>query len=203
MIRVSLEKVKSRSQSDTPSGSPAVMAGDEQAEDIRLAAFEDGYRAGWDDASKTNQDNQNKLSMDLVQCFQDFSFGHAEARQHVIKSIEPVLSEVVAKVLPKTAELALVPMVVDAIMDMLSEASQQPVTILVSPENETAVSGSLPDDVAEVVQIEPDPVVGLNQARLVGTSKTVELDLSKALQDISQILQDFFKLETGGQNDGR
>ena len=82
-------------------------------EEQRLAAFEDGYQAGWDDAARALSESHQKLSADLAQNLGDLAFTFHEARAHVLKGVEPLLRQMVSRILPDVARHALPGLVVE------------------------------------------------------------------------------------------
>ena len=79
----------------------------EALEDIKLEAFESGYSAGWEDALKAQFDSQTETVNAFVATLQDVSFGYHEARAGLIKAMQPVLSDIINKLLPEVAQAAL------------------------------------------------------------------------------------------------
>jgi len=202
VIRISLEKFKTNEPKQDGIRDLSSNTSQDDAEELRLSSFEDGYRAGWDDAQKTTAESQQKLSQELVQNIQDIGFAQEEARQHVLKAIEPVLQEIVSKVLPQASQQTLLPLIIENLIKLLKDRSEVPIVLAVTPESQNAVATALGEDLKADVMVEGDPVIGPNQARITGATKTVELDLGGTISDIQSMLQDFFKLENGGQTHG-
>ena len=59
-------------------------------EDAKLASFESGYSAGWEDAAAAQADDQTRVSADLARSLQSLTFTYHEARNHVLKAIEQI-----------------------------------------------------------------------------------------------------------------
>ena len=72
---------------------------------LQLDAFEEGYRAGWDDAIKAQSDDRTRIS-EFAQNLQDLSFTYHEAYSHAINAMTPLLEDIVRSVLPKIAHEA-------------------------------------------------------------------------------------------------
>ena len=64
-------------------------------EEAKLAAYEQGYKAGWDDAAAAQSEDQTRIRVDLARNLQQLSFTHQEARAHILKAVEPLLEEMV------------------------------------------------------------------------------------------------------------
>ena len=66
---------------------------DEEIETRRLAAFEEGYQAGWDDALHAHTQDRMRLTSDLAQNLLDMSFTYNEAYTHLFRELRPLLIE--------------------------------------------------------------------------------------------------------------
>ena len=58
-------------------------------EDEKLAAYDTGYRAGWDDANAAQSDDQTRMKADLARNLQTLGFTYHEARTHILKALWP------------------------------------------------------------------------------------------------------------------
>ena len=76
------------------------------AEDARLASFEDGYKAGWDDAIAAQDKETARIRADFARSLEDLGFTYTEAHRHVLNAIEPLLRDMVCKVMPRMAHRA-------------------------------------------------------------------------------------------------
>ena len=94
------------------SAEPTSEASSETNEDQQLQAFEKGYQAGWDDAVKAQADSIAKVSAEFGQNLQDMSFTYHEALSKLTLSIQPVLAEIIDKLLPSLAQKTLGPQIV-------------------------------------------------------------------------------------------
>ena len=64
-------------------------------EEAKVASFEQGYSAGWDDAVAAQQGDQGRIRADLARNLQSLSFTFQDARSHVLQSIKPLILEMV------------------------------------------------------------------------------------------------------------
>mgnify|MGYP003515970463 CR=1 FL=1 len=55
-------------------------------QESRLEAYEQGYRAGWEDAAAAHAEDQRRIRVDLARSLQALGFTYQEARAHVLKS---------------------------------------------------------------------------------------------------------------------
>ncbi len=105
--------------SGTPSetdGTETIVLDAEAFEEARLAAYESGYTAGWEDANAAQADDRTRMTAELARNLQSLSFTYHEGRAHVLKAIEPLLGELVGRVLPEIARELLAPLVLETLM---------------------------------------------------------------------------------------
>ena len=76
------------------------IQGDDQIEQDKLAAFESGYQAGWDDSTKAQSDNRDKISSEFARNLQEMSFTYHEALAKLTLSLKPVMTEIIDRLLP-------------------------------------------------------------------------------------------------------
>jgi flagellar assembly protein FliH len=149
-------------------GAPAEAAGPAPAilaEDERLAAYEKGYAAGWEDAVAAQEGDALRLREDLSHNLRDLAFTFQEARAHVLRSLEPLLRAMVDRVLPEVARAGFGAAVAAEARAAAGTAATAPVEILVAPENVAAVEAALGDDSALPVRLVADPMLADGQAR--------------------------------------
>jgi flagellar assembly protein FliH len=144
-----------------PSGPPQAVL----AEDERLAAYEKGYAAGWEDAIAAQEGDALRLREDLSHNLRDLAFTFQEARAHVLRSLEPLLRAMVDRVLPEAARAGFGAAVVAEAAAAAGAAATTPVEILVAPENVAAVEAALGEDPALPVRLVADPLLAAGQAR--------------------------------------
>tara|TARA_R110002095_G_scaffold27286_1_gene27446 strand:- start:962 stop:1564 length:603 start_codon:yes stop_codon:yes gene_type:complete len=166
-------------------GSTAYAAEDMQTsltedglEDVRLGAFEKGYRAGWDDAKNAHEADREKLSVDLAQALQDMSFTYHEAFSKLTLSMQPLLTNIVTKLLPNIAQETLCAHVAAEVSALMKAESEGCVEIAVVPENVALIEQALSDQPTLPFLLTPDPRLGKGQVflRLSNTEREINLD---------------------------
>lgn len=110
-------------------------ASNEAIETARLDGYEDGYKAGWDDAIGANTAEQLQLSADLSQNLRDISFTYQEAVTHVTTTLHGVFDGMLTHFLPEAAQLALAPKVREVISALPLSSDNMHVTLSVSEAN--------------------------------------------------------------------
>jgi len=174
---------------------PSVVVTDETAiEETKLAAYEQGYTAGWDDAAAAQLEEQGKIKADLARNLQSLGFTFQEARQHVLKALEPLLSEMTGRLLPEMAREALAPMILETLMPMAEDLADAPITILLNPAVRDAVEALLAQATGLPMTIVEEPSLAESQVYLrLGTAET-RVDLGRATADIATAVRSFFDL---------
>lgn len=163
-------------------------------EDEKLAAYETGYKAGWDDASAAMSGDQTRIRDDLARNLQALSFTYHEARSHLLKALEPLLLQIVGQLLPEIARETLAPFVLDTLMPLAESLGDAPVTLVLNPAARPAVEALLDQATGLPLTIEEEPTLGEGQVYIrLGTVET-QVDLDKATADISAAVRGFFDL---------
>ena len=101
-------------------GSKRMVLSDIQLEEFRLAAFESGYAAGWDDAISNQRSAQADAIETLTKRIEDLSYTFIEARAEMLAAVEPVFKALLDQVLPENTDVILAA----ALLDRLKEASK-------------------------------------------------------------------------------
>ena len=162
-------------------------------EDARLAAFEEGYTAGWDDAVAARNEEKAQEGAEIARSLQTLSFTYHEARAHVLRALEPLLAQMVAQFLPEVARAAL-PGHIASVLGELAEDFEPPVTILVNPAARPAVEDLLGSERRFPIEIREEPSLGEGQAWITLAGSETRLDLDGALVEMRRILADFFSM---------
>lgn len=70
-------------------GAETVITDLSALEEARLASYEQGFSAGWEDALAAQADDRKQLAADLAHTLQSLSFTYHEARAHILRGLEP------------------------------------------------------------------------------------------------------------------
>jgi len=188
--------------SELPTGTEAVVTDLGAMEDERLAAYEQGYTAGWDDATTAQSEEQAQLSGEIARNLQALSFTFHEARAHVLSAIEPLLTDMTALLLPKIAREALAPVILETLMPLAERMAEAPVEIVLNPASRPVVEAILENAVSFPVTLTEEPTLGEGQVYLrLGHTETY-VDLDKAVAAIKSAIQDFFTLSEKDKHNG-
>ncbi|NSX54659.1 hypothetical protein [Parasulfitobacter algicola] len=163
-------------------------------EEARVEAFENGYRAGWDDATKTAENEQRKISAEFAQSLQDLSFTYHEARSHIMGALQPVFHAMTAKVLPDIASQTLLPHIVDQILNAAQSPSETPMEIRTHPNNLMQLESLIPQDCTLPTRLTPDASLSNGQAFLTHNNTAQQIDMDHTITAIRQLVDNFFQL---------
>lgn len=164
-----------------------------QLEEARLAAFEDGYQAGWDDATKAHEQDQQKALSDLSQTFEDMSFTYQEAFSKLTVAMQPLLTMIVTKLLPEVARKSLGAHILAEVAELLKTQSSGICEIAVAPAALTIV-----EDVATRIPQLPfrfsaDPALEQGQAFIRNGDTEREINLDTIQESIAEAVAAFFE----------
>ena len=160
-------------------------------EDERLAVYEEGYKAGWDDAAAAEQEIQTRVSADFANTLKGLSVSFNEAREHVLKSVAPVLRLMAEKVLPDLARHGLAEMVAERARYAIEHAAGGPIELVINPDNRPALEHILSDDAGLPVVITEQASLGPGQAYLRSTRGEEMVDLDRLIQEIRDAVEAF------------
>ncbi|WP_050605122.1 hypothetical protein [Ruegeria sp. 6PALISEP08] len=160
---------------------------EEMLEEQKLSAFEEGYGAGWEDASQAQEQSRGKISTKLAQSLEDMSFTYHEAMTRMTLSLEPMFESLVQTVLPEIVDRGIAARLVEQLCQMARTQMEQPMQIMVPMGCVEDVEAFLPTDMHSVPRVIEDLALGPRQARLqVGTSRR-EVDCGALLTTVAQI----------------
>jgi flagellar biosynthesis/type III secretory pathway protein FliH len=165
-------------------------------EEAKVASFEQGYSAGWDDAVAAQQSDQTRIRADLARNLQSLAFTFQDARSHVLEAIRPLILEMVDRLLPEVAREALAPTVLEALTPLADGLADAPLTLVLNP----TVRGQIEDLIAQAtglpMVIEEEPSLPEGQVYVRFGSAETKVDLSQVTADIAIAVRAFFNLNT-------
>lgn len=165
-------------------------------EEARLASYEQGYSAGWEDAVSAQSNERSQMAADLAHNLQSLSFTYHEARAHILRAIEPLLTDMVTHLLPDIAKDALTATVLKAIMPLAEIAADTPIKILFNPAARTAIEPLIEQANAPPLELVEEATLGEGQVFLRFGDCETRVDLDGAIVEIKAALKDFFTLTT-------
>ncbi|MGF6861827.1 flagellar biosynthesis/type III secretory pathway protein FliH [Rhodobacteraceae bacterium MBR-64] len=169
-----------------------IIAGTPAGEEARLAAYENGYKAGWDDAAAHEADEQARIRADLARNLQTLSFTYHEARAAVLKSLAPLLREIVARVLPDLARDTLAHTVAERLLPLAGKAADVPVLLTCSVADHDTLTGALDGQDHLPLTVSVDPLLAEGQVHLRLGETEEQIDLNSAIGAIANAVTAYF-----------
>jgi hypothetical protein len=175
-------------------GSQTVVLESGALEEAKLASYDAGYAAGWEDATAAQSGDTTRIHADLARNLQALSFTYQEARSHVLRALEPLFEELMGVLLPAVARESLGGHVLDVLAPMAEALADAPIKITLNPAVRPAVEPLLAEATGLPIMVEEEPLMGEGQVYLrFGASETL-VDLDRATAEITAALRGFFDL---------
>ncbi|MBR9762744.1 MAG: ABC transporter ATP-binding protein [Rhodobacteraceae bacterium] len=175
---------------------------EEELETIRLEAFENGYKAGWDDAARAARDEQGHIAADLARNLQDLSFTYHEAHGHVLSAVKPLLEDIVGKLLPESMGDSLALRIIDQLQELARARATVEVEILVAPDNLPVLESLTEQDFGFPVAIRGDDTLSEGQVFLRFSEEETQIDLGEVSDGIRNALAGFFAQQERKEDHG-
>lgn len=173
-----------------------------QFEDVKLAAFEQGYAAGWDDAVAAQDGEAARLRADLGRNLQDLAFTYHEARAHVLRALEPLLFDMTAKVLPAIARETLGQIVLEQLRPVAGSMASSPLGVVASPVALPQIQALLGDTSNLPFTFTEEPSLSEGQVYLrLGEAET-RIDLDGVIAAIQKAVSAHFRIASEENPDG-
>lgn len=179
-----------------------VVVESDALEEERLAAFDKGYAAGWDDATAAQSDDQARIRADLARHLQSLGFTFHEARSHVLAALKPLLMQIVARLLPEMSRETLAPVVLETLMPLAEAMADQPVALVLNPAARPAVESLIGQATGLPLDLREEPTLGEGQVYLRLGAEEVLVDLDRAVAEIAASVRDFFDLAEKERQNG-
>ena len=171
-------------------------------EDEKLASYDKGFQAGWEDAVAAQTADQSRLRADLARNLQTLAFTYHEARSHILKALEPLVLQIVGGLLPEIARASLAPIVLETLMPLAEGLGEAPVMLVVHPAARPAIEKLLEQVTGLPLVIEEEPTLGEGQVYLKLGASEAHVDLDRAIADIAAAVRGFFALPAKDRPNG-
>jgi flagellar assembly protein FliH len=177
-------------------GAPQPLIEASALDEAKVASFEQGYSAGWEDAAAAQEGDQSRIRADLARNLQSLAFTFQDARTHVLQAIRPLILEMTTRLLPEVAREALAPAVLEAVMPLADDLADAPLTLVLNPAVRDRVEALVAQATGLPMQIEEEPSLGEGQVYIrMGPTET-KVDLTGVTDDIAAAVRGFFNLST-------
>ncbi|MBO9395430.1 hypothetical protein J7400_01975 [Shimia sp. R9_2] len=160
-------------------------------EDEMLESFEQGYKAGWDDAINAKSEEHANMSAELERKLQDLSFTYHEAREAIVADMAPTIEKAIMTVLPELARQAIGALAVEQLNEIVRESSETPVVLSAAPDAFQPVIDVMPETPQFPVEVVRDESLGEGQIRFEFAERERLLDMSEVLDTVAEALKAF------------
>jgi len=170
----------------------------ESFEALRDSAYSDGVKTGAEAASRAFEDEKIRTLAPILEALNDMAFSQIEACQTMLKSMRPMVEQLVQTVLPESARLGFGAEVSALLCKAYEKAPTSQIIISVAPDAVASIQGLLAPSKADFT-VEADPTLDGLQARVNWQGGYDQIDLDAALNDIRTAIDTFFnKIEKTG-----
>jgi flagellar assembly protein FliH len=145
---------------------PETPVPDAAREAERLAAYESGYRSGWDDCLAAEEENTRRVGAELARNLADLGFTYHEARAQLLGETEALIATFFRTVWPRLAASALAGRLVDDVAQLAGKALDVPVEIVVSPADAATVRALLTETATFPLDLVEEEALAEGQAHL-------------------------------------
>lgn len=176
----------------SPDRENVLVVSSSDVEDIRLQSYESGYSAGWEDAVSAAADEKGALSAEVANNLQRLSFSYHEARTQLLRSIRPILAQIISRFLPELARSTLAPIVLDRLAPLVEDAAEAKVVLMLHPSVRESVEALLSQGAGFDLSIVEEPTLGPGQVYLRFQEAEECIDVDAALSEVASVVRDFF-----------
>lgn len=175
-------------------GTEQPTATSDQVEAARLEAYETGYRAGWEDAARTEAEDQSRIGAEFARNLQDLGFTFHEARAHVMQALEPLLTGMVERVLPRLVSETIGQTIVEELLPLATAAAGSPIEVMVSPDNRPVVEDMLARADTVPFTLVEEPTLADGQVYLRSGGLERHIDFTAAVDRIGAAISSLYQL---------
>jgi flagellar assembly protein FliH len=161
----------------------------------KLVSFEEGYQAGWDDATNAQRVSEANLCDALVENLQEISFGFHEAKRELIREIQPLFDQIFDTFLPELIKVSIGPYIVEKIMALTREASDQLLLVEVSVDDYPSLRTFFDAQNLSSFELREQSNLTASQVVLKIGEKEIEINFDQALRDIRTSINDLIEKE--------
>ncbi len=157
--------------------------------EVKAKGFEEGYKAGWDDATRAALEENQRLNAELARNMQNLGFTYHEARSHMVRAVEPVLRLLVEKILPRAVSATIGERILEEIQPFLEKSLDAPVEIFASPSQSAIVEEKIGSLATFPMVVAPEQSLAEGQVHLRLGKSEKQLDGADFLARVSEALE--------------
>jgi len=165
-------------------------------EEMKLNAYERGYVAGWEDSERQAEREALERRAAVERQVEGLTFTYHEARGHVLRAMEPVLTAMLETVIPEAARATLIPEVVAQLLPLAQGRSELPVTLRISEGARADFEATLAGLVLPPLEILESAELSPGQAEIAFDHKETRVDLAEAADALRGAISRFYQIQT-------
>lgn len=163
--------------------------------EVALAAFEEGYRNGWDDCARAEAEAHRKIGADLAAGLQDITLTYAEARQDVLTCLGPLFEDIAAQFLPRLAAEAIAPAVVAELRAIATNAASGRAVLIAAPSALPGLERLIAGAGGFEIDLRAEPAFADGQVSIRFGSERRDIDLTDAADRMAEAIRSFVAQE--------
>jgi flagellar assembly protein FliH len=162
-----------------------------EAPDAALAAFDEGYRNGWEDCARAEAEAHRKIGADLAAALQDVVLTYAEAQQDVLTALGPLFEDIAGQLLPRLAAEAVAPAVIAELRAAAAEATAGRPVLIAAPAALASLERLIEADGALDVDLRAEPAFAAGQVSIRHAGQRRDIDLGDAAARMADAIRSF------------
>lgn len=166
---------------------------EEALEDVRLSGYENGYQAGWDDATEAHRKEEARVLADLAQNLEDMSFTFHEAYAKLLLALNPVFSAISTRLLPELRDRSLQARIMEELTRLVEGRKDQLIELTVSPLAKAPIESLLKDRATLPFEIVEEEGLVDGQVFLRVGKQEAEINLDQLTQAMGEAFEAFFE----------
>lgn len=170
--------------------------------EARLATYEEGYAAGWEDAAAAQREEGAQTEQEIARSLATLGFTLQEARQQVLLSLRPLIEAIVTQILPVAARESLPHLVMDTLLPLAEERATAPLSLRLNPASRDAIEKHLLKASAPDFSIAEDGALSPGQVVITAGDAGARIDLDAVAGDIAAALRDFHEILSTERSNG-
>lgn len=160
-------------------------------EEQRLAVFEQGYSAGWDDAIAAQARNTQIATDQFAKNLSDLSFTYQEAVQHISAALVPCMTALAETLVPDVLDAGLVHRIATELENAVEVDGAAEIEVRCSSARHPLVSAALPQMIDMPVTVVVDSLLSPDAVSIHFATSKRHIDLSELSQHIRQAIDAF------------
>ncbi|GAA6208928.1 flagellar biosynthesis protein [Cognatishimia sp. WU-CL00825] len=155
------------------------------------AAYEDGFKAGWEDAMAANAQDKTALSATLASNLRDLAFTFFEARSATLENLDEMVDVMVAKALPEIARATLGLRLAQLLRGLSHQGEDAEIELCANAGDVAAIQAIMTDVPGVALGVVADPKLpeGCVQWRI--QDQEHQLDIESLISEINTAVRGF------------